>query len=70
MLFARTVAKLIKLFGGKQDQRYSRQLGDSPILAVYRLTRNLATLCDQGHIERIHKEYLTDTVAALEKSSG
>jgi len=56
----------IKLFGSSDIQSVADQWG-VPYLGSLPVDPDLARLCDEGHLERIHKEYLTSAIAALEK---
>lgn len=56
----------IKLFGESTIKDIAAKW-EIPYLGSLPIDPDLARLCDEGHIERIHKEYLTDAVAAMEK---
>jgi Mrp family chromosome partitioning ATPase/predicted Fe-Mo cluster-binding NifX family protein len=56
----------IKLFGESVTEDIALEWG-IPFLGSLPIDPDLARLCDEGHIERIHKPYLTEAIAALEK---
>ena len=56
----------IKLFGNSDIQSIAAQWA-VPYLGSLPIDPDLARLCDEGHIERIHKVYLSEAIAALEK---
>lgn len=56
----------IKLFGESSIKDIAAKW-EIPYLGSLPIDPDLARLCDEGHIERIRKEYLTDAVAAMEK---
>jgi Mrp family chromosome partitioning ATPase/predicted Fe-Mo cluster-binding NifX family protein len=56
----------IKLFGDS-SVRHVAELWEIPYLGSLPLDPDLARLCDEGQIERIHKDYLTGAVAVLQQ---
>lgn len=58
--------EIIKLFGESSIQDIAVKW-EIPFLGSLPIDPDLARLCDEGHIERIHKDYLSDAVAAMEK---
>jgi len=56
----------IKIFGESTTQDIAAKW-EIPYLGNLPIDPDLARLCDQGQIERIHKAYLTDAIAAMEK---
>ncbi|MDD3504403.1 MAG: iron-sulfur cluster carrier protein MrpORP [Eubacteriales bacterium] len=58
--------KEIALFGESHTEDVAKQF-NIPFLGKMPIDPDLARLSDEGHIERIHKYYLNDALAALEK---
>lgn len=58
--------EIIKLFGDSAIGATAAKWG-IPYLGSLPIDPDLTRLCDEGHIERIHKEYLTEAIKALEK---
>lgn len=58
--------EVIKLFGESTIQDIAAKW-EIPYLGSLPIDPDLARLCDEGHIERIHNEYLPDAIAAMEK---
>lgn len=56
----------IKMFGESATEETALEWG-IPFLGSLPVDPDLARLSDEGHIERIHKSYLPQAVAALEK---
>lgn len=56
----------IKMFGESVTEDIAAEWG-IPFLGSLPVDPDLARLCDEGHIERIHTEYLTQAIEALEK---
>lgn len=56
----------IRLFGESKIEAIAAKW-DIPYLGSLPIDPDLARLCDEGNIEKIHKPYLTEAIAALEK---
>lgn len=56
----------IKMFGDSVTEGIAAEWG-IPYLGSLPIDPDIARLCDEGHIERIHKTYLTKALEALEK---
>jgi Mrp family chromosome partitioning ATPase len=65
-LYIPELKKKIEIFGKSKGDDMSRSAG-APLLARIPIDPKLATLCDEGHIERYDGEILQDYSAALEK---
>ena len=65
-LYVPELKKKIEIFGKSKGDEMSRS-ADAPLLARIPIDPKLATLCDEGHIERYDGEILQSYGAALEK---
>jgi ATP-binding protein involved in chromosome partitioning len=65
-LYVPELKKRIEIFGKSKGDDMSHS-ADAPLLARIPIDPKLATLCDEGHIERYDGEILQDYGAALEK---
>lgn len=57
--------KEIELFGTSHSEETARQFG-IPFLGKIPIDPLLSELCDQGHIERVHKHYINEAVSVME----
>lgn len=56
----------IKIFGESTSEKIAKKW-NIPFLGSLPIDPDLSRLCDEGHLERIHKAYLSDAIVALEK---
>lgn len=61
--------EVIRLFGESKTEAIAADWG-VPYLGSLPIDPDLSRLCDEGHIEKIHKDYLGEAIAALEKIPG